>query len=224
MRILIVEDDVDVASMLQRTFAAEGYGVDVAHDGADGLWRAIEGRYSAIVLDLLLPELSGYKVCEQLRAQGCGTPILVLTAKNGVHDQLDLFEIGADDFVSKPVPGSIILARVAALVRRSTVTAPEPDPSGRGERTKLAYDEIRRCWDVDGRSVDLTARETAVLRVVQHAGDGFVSRQDVLDEVWGMDFDGDPSVIDVYLRRIRVKIDPIEIENRRGIGYRVRAP
>lgn len=222
----MAEDDPDIGSMLVRTLEAEDYGVDWVVDGTDAVWRATEGQYAALVLDLLLPGKSGYKVCEELRSLGCAIPILVLTAKDGVHDQLDMFELGADDFVSKPVPGSVIVARLRSLLRRSAPGGPDLS-SAQLERFHgvpgLSFDSYRRSWNVGERSVDLSSRETAVLREVARAGEGFVGRQQILDAVWGIDFTGDSSIVDVYLRRIRVKLAPVEIENRRSIGYRIRS-
>lgn len=177
---------------------------------------AIEGGYSAIVLDLLLPGLNGYQVCEHLRAEGSTVPILVLTAKAGEYDQIDLLDAGADDFLTKPISIGVIAARLRALVRRGASHA--DNSIGRGP---LHYDlGARRCV-VNDVEVSLTSREDQMLRRLLLAGGACLSRNELLEEIWGPASGVDPTIVDVYLRRLRAKLAPVVIENVRGIGYRV---
>lgn len=214
-RILIIEDDPAIADVLDRGFRAEGYEADIAHSGADGFWRAKEGAYAAIVLDLLMPGMNGYNVCREIRAANINTPILVLTAKTGEHDQIDLLELGADDFVSKPATVAMLIARIRALLRRSRTPIGPTYSVG-----SMIYNESTRICSLDGEAVELTAREQSVLVALLRA-DGFVARDDLVRIVWGLDFDGDPGIVDVYLGKLRAKLGKTLIENRRGIGYRL---
>lgn len=216
MRVLVIEDDGAIRSVLERGLAAEGFEVDSCADGASGLWRAIDGTYAAIVLDLLMPGKSGYQVCEEVRAEGITTPILVLTAKSGEFDQIDLLDSGADDFLTKPASIAVIAARLRVLIRRGAALA-----SNVVERGGLRYDLGLRSCIVDGTPVTLTAREDQLLRRLLLASGRCVTRQELLDAVWGDQSEVDGSIVDIYLRRVRAKIAPIEIENVRGLGYRI---
>lgn len=216
MRLLVIEDDEAIRSVLQRGLRAEGFDVDVCADGNAGLWKAIDGGYAAIVLDLLLPGMSGYKVCEQLRAEGSTTPILVLSAKSGDYDQVELLDSGADDFLTKPVSIAVIAARLRVLIRRGAAMS-----HNLIERGALHYDLGARACTVDGVAVALTNREDQILRRLLLAGGACVTRQELLDEVWGPDSGTDGSIVDIYLRKVRTKLHPIEIENVRGLGYRI---
>lgn len=216
MRVLVIEDDEAIRSVLHRGLQAEGFDVDTRSDGTSGLWQALEGGYAAIVLDLLLPGLSGYAVCEQLRAGGVATPILVLTAKSGDFDQIDLLDLGADDFLTKPAGIAVIAARLRALIRRGASMS-----SNAVERGLLRYDlGLRECV-VGGRPVVLTNREDQLLRQLLLANGAPVTRQELLDDVWGTDSGTDASIVDIYLRKLRAKLAPVEVENVRGLGYRV---
>jgi len=216
VRVLVVDDDGAIRDVLSRGLAAEGFIVDCADDGPSGLWRALDGGYCAIVLDLLLPGSSGYKVCEALRSEGVDTPILVLTAKSGDLDQVDLLDAGADDFLTKPVSITVLAARLRALVRRrASVSANEI------VRGRLRYDLGTRRCTVAEREVELTAREEQVLRQLLLASGACVTRAELLERVWGHDAEVDPSIVDVYLRRVRSKLDPVIIDNVRGVGYRI---
>lgn len=216
MRVLVIEDDEAIRSVLDRGLQAEGFDVDVRSDGASGLSQAIDGGYAAIVLDLLLPAMSGYTVCEQLRAAGIATPILVLTAKSGDFDQVDLLDLGADDFLTKPASIAVIAAHLRALIRRGAALS-----TNTVDRGRLHYDLGRRSCVVDGRPVGLTNREDQLLRQLLLANGAPVSRQELLEDVWGTDSGTDASIVDIYLRKLRVKLAPVEIENVRGLGYRV---
>ncbi len=216
VRVLVIEDDDAIRSVLERGLRAEGFEVDACADGASGLWKALEGGHAAIVLDLLLPGLTGYKVCEQLRAEGVGTPILVLSAKSGEYDQIDLLDSGADDYLTKPASIELVAARLRALIRRGAAIS-----SNIVERGLLRYDLGSRSCEVEGTEVVLTNREDQLLQHLLIANGACVSRQELLDEVWGTDSGTDASIVDIYLRKLRTKLAPMEIENVRGLGYRI---
>lgn len=214
----MVEDDAAIRSVLARGLAVEGFEVETRADGRAGLWAALDGGFAAIILDLLLPEMNGYAVCEQLRAEGVTTPILVLTAKTGEYDQIDVLDSGADDFLTKPVSLGVLAARLRVLLRRSAAAS-----TNLVERGPLRYDLAARACVVDGRPTVLRSREDQLLRVLVLAGGACVSRQELLDAVWGADSGVDPTNVDIQLRRLRAKITPATIENVRGLGYRIAA-
>jgi len=218
MRVLVIEDDEAIRSVLERGLRAEGFDVDTCADGKEGLWRALDGGYQAIVLDLLLPGINGYTVCARLREEGDTTPILVLTAKSGEFDQIDLLDSGADDFLTKPASIGVIAARLRVLMRRTSDLA-----SNIVHRGPLRYDLGRRECSIDGEPVVLTVREDQLLRHLLLANGICVSRQELLDGVWGPDAGVDASNLDIYLRRLREKVAPVLIENVRGLGYRIGA-
>jgi two-component system OmpR family response regulator len=218
VRVLVIEDDDAIRSVVDRGLTAEGFEVETCADGAAGLWKALEGGYAAIVLDLLLPGRNGYSVCEQIRAEGHTTPILILTAKSGDFDQIDLLDSGADDFLTKPASIAVIAARLRAMIRRSADL-----PSNRIERGDLRYDLGTRQCRVGETSVTLTGREDQLLRCLLLANGACVNRQALLDSVWGQESGIDASSVDIYLRRLREKLAPVTVENVRGIGYRITA-
>jgi two-component system OmpR family response regulator len=220
VRVLVVEDEVRLAEGLRRGFEAEGFAVDVAGNGTDGLWFARENEYSVIVLDIMLPGISGYRVCETLRAERDWTPILMLTAKDGEWDQVEALDTGADDYLTKPFSYAVLLARVRALLRRGAADRPTVLEAG-----DIRVDPAsRRVWRGEA-VIDVTAREFAVLEyLVRRKGD-VVSKREVLDNVWDSDFEGDPNIVEVYVRHLRNKLDrPFDreaIETLRGAGYRL---
>jgi two-component system, OmpR family, response regulator len=220
VRLLLVEDEVELADALAGGLRGEGFEVDVTHDGLDGLWRAREVPYGAIILDILLPGMNGYRVCRSLRDDGITTPILMLTAKTGLHDEIEALDTGADDFLTKPFSFLVLVARVRALLRRSVAVQPtvlEVDDL----RLDPAAPECRRGETV----IDLTPREAAVLEQLLRTPGQVVTRQVLLDTVWGPDHPGSSNVVDVYIRYLRRKIDePFgvrTIQTVRGAGYRV---
>ena len=219
MRLLLIEDDTEIVRVLSRGLEAEGFSVDVAENGTDGLWRAGESPFDAVVLDLLLPGLSGYRVCEALRASGNEVPVVVLTAKDGELDQIDLLDLGADDFLTKPVSIKLLAARLRAAVRRSAGTSTNELTVGSIRFDLLAH----RCWR-DGDEVVLTRKEADVLYVLMAAGGGTATRREILDAAWGFDFDGDPGSVDVYINRLRNKLGSDTIRNIRGVGFQLHAP
>ena len=216
VRVLAIEDDEAIRSVLERGLAAEGFQVDTAGDGRTGLDLALQGGHAAIVLDLLLPGLSGYRICEHLRKEGSTVPILVLTAKAGEFDQIDLLDAGADDFLTKPAPIGVIAARLRALIRRGSAIA---DNALR--RGPLHYDLGTRRCDVEGEVVALTSREDQLLRALLLANGACVTRHELMESVWGTDAGVDATIVDVYLRKLRTKISPVDVENVRGVGYRI---
>ncbi|MGC1951998.1 MAG: response regulator transcription factor [Gammaproteobacteria bacterium] len=220
MRVLVVDDEPAISAALERGLLAEGLDVDVAADGESALWRAREGDYGVIILDILLPDRSGYEVCEILRGERITTPILMLTAKSGEYDETKGLNIGADDFLRKPFSFKVLVARIRALMRRQQAAQ-----FGTLTRGDLHYNPMtRECWFA-GTLVDLTSREAAVLELLLRAQGDVVSREALLNQVWGMDFDGDPNIVDVYIGYLRRKIDKPHgrkvLITVRGLGYRV---
>lgn len=220
MRILVVDDEVRLVDGVRRGLEAEGFAVDVASNGVDGLWMAQEHRYDAIVLDIMMPGMNGYTVCERLRAADDWTPILMLTAKDGEWDQVEALDTGADDFLSKPFSYAVLVARLRSLVRRGSRERPVVLEAG-DLRLDPAARRVRR-GDVE---IELTSREFAVLEfLIRNAGD-VVSKRQVLDNVWDGDFEGDPNIVEVYVRHLRNKVDRpfgrASIETLRGAGYRL---
>ncbi|WP_239313130.1 MULTISPECIES: response regulator transcription factor [unclassified Frankia] len=221
MRVLIVEDERTLAAAVARGLLTEGFAVDVAHDGPEGLWRATEWPYDMVVLDLMLPKLSGYELLRRMRAAGVWTPVLMLTAKDGEHDIADALDLGADDYLTKPFSYVVLVARIRALLRRGN--APRPSVLTAGD---LLLDPAARRCHRSGEDVSLTAREFALLEyLLRHRG-AVVSKTEILEHVWDENFDGDPNIVEVYIRYLRRKLDaPFGrrcIETVRGAGYRLR--
>lgn len=216
---LVVEDERRVATALRRGLEREGFAVDLAADGVDGLWMATEQAYDAIVLDLMLPGLNGDEVCRKLREADVWTPVLVLTAKDGELDEAEALDGGADDFLSKPFSYVVLVARLRALLRRGQRERPVVLDLG-GVQLDPASHRVRR----DDVELELTAREFAVLHFFMLHLDQVVSKADVLDSVWDYEFEGDPNIVEVYVRRLRVKLGAdsgLRIETVRGAGYRL---
>ncbi|MEO6572087.1 MAG: response regulator transcription factor [Ilumatobacteraceae bacterium] len=220
MRLLVVEDEKKLAMSLKRGLEADGFAVDVALDGTDGKWMATENDYDAIVLDIMLPGINGFKLCGELREARNWTPILMLTAKDGELDETEALDTGADDFLRKPFSHLVLVARIRALLRRGKSERPVDLTAG-GLRVDPSE---RRVWRND-REIELTAREFAVLEyLVTHAGT-VVSKTEILEHVWDYEFDGDPNIVEVYVRHLRKKIDiPFDVDSIqtvRGAGYRL---
>lgn len=220
MRVLVVDDEVRLAEGVRRGLEAEGFAVDVAHNGVDGLWMAGEHHYDAIILDIMMPGMSGYRVCQQLRAAGDWTPILMLTAKDGDWDQVEALDTGADDFLSKPFSFAVLVARIRSLVRRGSRERPAVLEVG-----ELRLDPAAKRVHRGDVLIDLTSREFAVLEFLMRRGGEVVSKRDVLQNVWDDDFEGDPNIVEVYVGHLRNKVDrPFDrasIETVRGFGYRL---
>jgi DNA-binding response OmpR family regulator len=220
MKLLLVEDDVKLATAVKRGLEAEGFQVEISTDGSDGLWRASEGSYDLLVIDLMLPGRNGFQICADLRAAGDWTPILVLTAKDGDLDEAEALDTGADDYLTKPFSFPVLVARVRALLRRTAGRSPTPVEVG-----DLRIDPgQRRAWRGDAL-LSLTTREFDVLEFLVRRAGQVLSKDEILAGVWEYDFDGDPNIVEVYVGRLRRKVDePFErhtIETVRGAGYRL---
>lgn len=222
MRVLIVDDEMRLAEGVRRGLEAEGMTVDVAHNGTDGLWRAREQDYDAIVLDVMMPGMSGYRVCQTLRAEGDWTPVLFLTAKDGEWDEVEGLDTGGDDWLTKPFSYPVLVARLRALVRRGARERPTVLEAG-----DLRLDPAARTVHRGDVPIEVTAREMAVLEFLMRRRGEVVTKLEVLDNVWADDFEGDPNIVEVYIGRLRRKIDrPFgreAIETLRGAGYRLAA-
>ncbi len=220
MRLLVVEDEAGLAGSLRRGLTAEGFAVDVAADGVDGLWRAREHPYDAIVLDLMLPGLDGYQVCATLRAEQRWTPVLVLTARDGERDETRALDLGADDYLVKPFSFPVLVAHLHALLRRRGTERPAVLSAG-----DLRLDPASHCAWRGNSLLPLTPREFAVLELLLRRPGVVMSKRDVLDHVWDDAFEGDANIVEVYVRRLRCKVDlpfgRAALETVRGAGYRL---
>jgi two-component system OmpR family response regulator len=220
MRVLIVEDDAALAAALSNGLGAEGFVVEVAIDGVDGLWMATENAFDLIVLDIMLPKLSGYRVCEKIRQAGSTVPILMLTAKDGEHDEADALDLGADDYLSKPFSFVVLLARIRALLRRAPA-----DRSPVLSVGDLSLDPATRQCRRGDVEVFLTAREFSLLEYLMRCRGMVVSRAMIAEHVWEAELDVDSNVVEVYVGYLRRKIDRAfgrnDIETVRGVGYRL---
>jgi two-component system, OmpR family, response regulator len=222
MRVLVVEDEPRLAEGLRAGLVADGFAVDVAHNGTDGLWLAREEQFDVIVLDLMLPGVNGYKVCATLRAEGIWTPILMLTAKDGEWDEVEGLDAGADDYLTKPFSHAVLVARLRALLRRGARERPAVLEAG-----DLRLDPAsRRAWRGDAE-LSLTSRELSLLELLLRRRGEVLSKREILAHVWDFDFDGDPNIVEVYVRHLRDKLDRpfgrAAIETLRGSGYRLAA-
>jgi two-component system, OmpR family, response regulator len=220
MRVLVVEDELKMAGLLKRALEEEGYAVDVAGRGEDALWFGTENPYDAIVLDVMLPDLDGFEVSRRLREAGRWSPVLMLTARDAVADRVAGLDAGADDYLTKPFSFAELLARLRALVRRGGAERPPVLRVG-----DLSLDPARRTVTRDGTSIDLTAREFALLEYLMRRAGEVLTRTQLIEHVWDFAYDGDSNVVDVYIRYLRNKVDrPFgrdSIRTVRGAGYRL---
>jgi two-component system OmpR family response regulator len=218
--VLVIEDEVALADGVARGLRNEGFAVEVVHDGLAGLERARGEDVDAVVLDIMLPGMNGYKVCRNLREEGVTTPILMLTAKSGEYDEAEALDTGADDFLSKPFSFVVLVARIRALLRRSADGRAQPIVIG-----DLVLDPLPRTCRRGDTDIALTTREYELLEALMRKPGQVVPKQDLLERVWGEDFDGDPNVVEVYVGYLRRKIDrPFDrhdLETVRGVGYRI---
>jgi two-component system OmpR family response regulator len=222
MRILVVEDEAKLAALLQRGLSEEGHAVDVAATGEDALWMGVAVEYDAVVLDVMLPGVDGFEVCRRLRASDVWAPILLLTARDAVHDRVTGLDAGADDYLAKPFSFDELLARLRALGRRAAAERP----------AVLEVDDLRldpaarRVWRGD-REVELSAKEFALLEAFMRRPGQVLSRYQLLEHAWDHAYENRSNVVDVYVRYLREKIDrPFgcdSLETVRGAGYRLRA-
>ena len=225
MRVLVVEDEVSLAETIRDGLTEAGFVVDIVHNGVDGLWQAQEtphGAYDVIVLDIMLPGLSGYEVCRTLRRHKVWTPILMLTAKDGDYDQADAFDLGADDYLTKPFSFVVLIARLRALIRRGAPERPTVLAAG-----DLSLDPgERRVWR-GAEAIAVTPREFAMLEFLMRNRGQAMTKRAILENVWDAHFSGDPNIVEVYIGYLRKKIDHpfgrAALETVRGAGYRLDA-
>ncbi|MBU6121401.1 response regulator transcription factor [Hymenobacter siberiensis] len=220
MKILLVEDEPSVAAFLHQGLTEQDYTVDLAADGLLGLRRAQENRYDCLILDQMLPGLSGLEVCRQVRAHDSGVPILMLTALGETDDKIRGLDAGADDYLVKPFAFDELLARLRALVRRRTEA---PAPKAVLYLADLSLDPSAKRVERAGQAIQLTAREFALLEYLLRNQNRVVSRADLLEHVWDLSFDTGSNVIDVYINFLRKKVDkgfePKLIHTLVGMGY-----
>lgn len=223
MRVLVVEDDPGIAQALVRGLTADGFTVDHADDGTEGLWLAQTHPYAAIVLDLMLPGTNGWQVCATLREAGDETPILMLTAKDGEYDEIEGLETGADDYMTKPFSYPVLVTRLRALIRRASAS-PATSVLRAGD---LVLNPAERTVFRGESPVELSPRAFAVLEYLMNQAGLVVSKQSILANVWDHAYEGDPNIVEVYVSRIRTAIDSsfdrAAIETVRGVGYRLAA-
>lgn len=218
MRVLVIEDEVRQAASLKRGLEAEGFAVDVASTGTDGLWLATEQPYDVIVLDVMLPGLNGYKVCAALRAKEIWTPVLMLTAKDGELDEAEALDTGADDFLAKPFSFIVLVAHLRALLRRGGTARPAILRVGTVE-----LDLPRRSCTVDGSPVELTPREFSILEYLMRRRGDVVPKTEIIEHVWDFAYEGGDNVVEVHVSALRRKLGTSAIETVRGGGYRMDA-
>jgi two-component system, OmpR family, response regulator len=217
MRLLVVEDEVRLARALQRGLTADGFTVDVAADGTSGLARALEGQYDAVLLDVMLPGLSGYEVVKRLRADDNWVPVMMVSAKDGPYDQADGLDYGADDYLTKPFDYVVLLARLRSLLRRQS--DPRPPVLAHGD---VALDPATREVTLAGEPVALSRREHELLEFLLRHPDRVVTKTELLDRVWDARGGGyEPNTVEVYVGYLRRKLGSGLIETVRGAGYRL---
>jgi DNA-binding response OmpR family regulator len=225
MRILVVEDNYRLSSSLKMNLVHEGYSVDTAYDGQEGQDLAELTPYDLIILDILLPEKDGLEVCRELRRRRIHTPILLLTARDSVDDRVQGLDYGADDYLVKPFAMRELLARLRALIRRQH---PSTSTQGRLVMGELMMDAITHTVEREGQPIELTPKEFALLEYLLYHPNQVVTREMIEQHIWNYDFECESNVIDVYIRRVRRKIDdpfPIKLLTTvRGIGYRLQSP
>jgi two-component system OmpR family response regulator len=220
VRVLVVEDSAAMASVIRRGLEEEGFAVDVAADGTEGLWMALEWDYDVVVLDAMLPGLDGFEVCRRMRAGRRWTPVLMLTARTSIDDRVTGLNAGADDYLVKPFALRELVARLQALLRRGTTSRPTVLECG-----DLTLDPVSRVVTRAGTELDLTAKEFAILELfMRHPGE-LLTRTRILDHVWDMAFDPSSNIVDQYIGYLRRKIDkPFgrdTLKTLRGAGYRL---
>ena len=220
MRVLVAEDGLTLGELIRHGLEAEGFSVEVVTDGRTALRRVTSDHYDVVVLDIMLPGMHGYDVLKFMREREVWAPVLMLTAKDGEYDQADAFDLGADDYLTKPFSFIVLVARLRALIRRGSPERPVLLTAG-----DLTLDPARRRVERAGREIVLTRREFGLLEYLMQHRDEVVSKSAILRSVWDVAFDGDVNVVEVYVRYVRQKIDaPFgsqTIETVRGLGYRI---
>ncbi|THJ65594.1 response regulator transcription factor [Arthrobacter echini] len=218
MRVLLVEDEQDLAESVRRGLTNEGFVVDVAHDGVTGAWMAVENPYDAAILDIMLPGKHGYQILKEIREAKIWTPVLMLTAKDGEYDQTDAFDLGADDYLTKPFSFIVLVAHLRALIRRGAPERPVALTVG-----SLVLDPVRRMVTRRGSPVPLTPKEYAIVHFLMRHHDQVVSKAEILDNVWDPAYEGSDNVVEVYIGYLRKKLDlPFDtttLTTVRGMGY-----
>lgn len=220
-KILIIEDEESLVSALKRGLTSQGYLVETSSNGREGYLLASENSYDLILLDILLPEMNGFEICEELRLRGNSTPILMLTAQSDDLDIAEGLDLGADDYMVKPFSFVVLSSRIRSLIRRTKKVA--PDSLLTYGPLLLDSDAHRAfCHDVE---INLTAKEFSILSYFMMHSQSVISKRELLDELWDMNYEGDPNIVEVYIRRLRQKLDPMldvtAIETIRGVGYRM---
>ncbi len=222
MRVLIVEDELRMAALIHRGLLKEGLSPDVAGTGEDAIWMAQAVEYDAIVLDVMLPGISGFETCRKLRNNGVWAPVLMLTARDSVEDRVAGLDTGADDYLVKPFAFAELLARLRALARRGELERPAVLEVG-----DLRLDPATREVTRDGNEIRLSAKEFALLETFMRRPGEVLSRLHLLEHAWDFAYDNRSNVVDVYVRHLRLKIDEpfgrCSLETVRGAGYRLRA-
>ena len=223
MKILVLEDDLRLSSLLLRGLRREGHAVDHAASIVDGRWMATESLYDAMIFDVMLPDGDGYSLCRDLRSAGRWSPVLFLTARDAVEDRVRGLDAGGDDYLVKPFAFTALLARLRALTRRGTVERPTVLQVG-----DLEIDPAAHRARAAGRDLELTSRQFTLLEFFARNVDAVLSRSAILDQVWDWAFEGSPRIIDVYVRSLREALGEApqrpQIETVRGAGYVLRSP
>lgn len=214
MRLLVAEDEKDLALTLRKALEEEGFAIDLAFDGEEGLFKAREISYDAIILDLMLPRLDGWAVLQALRTRGTRTPVLILTARDAIEDKVRGLELGADDYLTKPFALTELVARVRALIRRSSA-----DPVPIVAIGDMTIDTAARTVRMEGEPVDLTAKEYAILEFLVHRRGTLVTRAMLCEHLYSEDVDVFSNVVDVHISTLRRKVGRAIIQTRRGQGY-----
>ena len=222
MRVLIVEDESRIADFLQRGLRAEGHFCVVADDGESGLSLALEGDFDLILLDLMLPGIHGHEVCQQLRMNKVNTPLIILSAMDSLDDVIAGLRMGADDYMTKPFSFEELLARIETVMRRSSSISNEDEVMSVGP---LNFDRQSLRFSVNGEDIKMTAKELAIIELLMSNPGTLFSRERILSNVWGLNMDPLTNVVDVYIGKLRKKIDSDAensmIETVRGLGYRL---
>jgi two-component system copper resistance phosphate regulon response regulator CusR len=220
MRILLIEDEIKVSSFVTRGLVADRYAVDTAYDGRSGLEFSESYHYDLIILDLMLPQISGSEVLRHIRRKNKTVPVLILTARDGIQDKVDTFEGGADDYLTKPFAFAELLVRVKALLRRGPVNR-----SSSIHLADLELDRLSQQVKRGGRRIELTSKEYALLEYLMSNAGRVMSRTMIIEHVWDQSFDGITNIVDVYVRHLRNKIDEAHglklIRTVRGVGYAI---
>lgn len=222
MRILIVEDEIRIADFLQRGLRAEGHFPVIANDGESGLALALEGDFDLVLLDMMLPGVHGREICQQLRMNKINTPLIILSAMDSLDDVIAGLRMGADDYMTKPFSFEELLARIETVMRRSSEVTTQEQVLEVGS---LAFDRQSLRFTISGKEIKMTAKELAIIELLMSHPGTLFSRERILSNVWGLNMDPLTNVVDVYIGKLRKKIDgdnaESTIETVRGLGYRL---